>query len=437
MGENRCQFYKASFLNTFLSNGDWKRKPQTLITAVIIALLVLVWDLQIRPDVTLTPAGLPSAVWPAAAGALEVGDAQSASFTLVASGHIPMPPNTPAAHASSLVAMPASSAASVLAFWFAGTRESAPDVQIAFSWFDRASQAWQPARFVVNKEVMGAQLGFGLRRLGNPVAWRDVEGRIHLFVVATGLGGWAAGRVLHLKQKSPFADGSKAFAAIEFEAVRVLPLSWLWNTSHLVRSAPLPLANGGMVLPLYFELGLKYPVAARFDALGEFQGVQRLSHRGDVLQPSLVMQDATHWLALLRDHGPAHKIAVARTANAGLDWADEPSLSLPNPDASVAGLGLAPQWMVLAYNPSTTGRQALALAVSANGQDWRAVTTLAQGDEKSEFSYPALTWADDSLWVSYTDQRQRIAWTRLRLLPGTMANRSATTTPPISSEVKP
>jgi predicted neuraminidase len=139
----------------------------------------------------------------------------------------------------------------------------------------------------------------------------------------------------------------------------------------------------------------------------------------------------------LRDHGPAHKIAVARTANAGLDWADEPSLSLPNPDASVAGLGLAPQWMVLAYNPSTTGRQALALAVSANGQDWRAVTTLAQGDEKSEFSYPALTWADDSLWVSYTDQRQRIAWTRLRLLPGTMANRSATTTPPISSEVKP
>jgi predicted neuraminidase len=355
---------------------------------------------------------MPAAVWPAPN---LPHSAANTRFSVLARGHIPMPANTPAAHASSLVAMPDDSPATVLAFWFAGQRESAPDVQIAFSWFDRATQAWQPARFVVNKDVIGAQLGFGLRRLGNPVGWRDAQGRIHLFVVATGLGGWAAGRVLHLMEKSGLSATSTSLSAIEFEAVRVLPLSWLWNTSHLVRNAPLPLADGGMVLPLYFELGVKYPTAARFGPAGEFLGLTRLSARGTLLQPALVMQDPTHWLAFLREHGPGRRVAVAATSDAGQTWQDRPDASLPNPDAAVAGLGLSVQLMVLAYNPSTTGRQQLRLGASANGLDWQTVADLAQGDAQSEFSYPALSWAGGNLWVSYTDQRQRIAWVRLGL----------------------
>jgi len=382
-----------------------------------LAVAVLVWDVGLRGSLPHEGSSVP-AVWPVPSPLAAV-DAPRANtvFTVIASGNIPMPANTPAAHASTLLAMPATSAASVLAFWFAGQRESAPDVQIAFSWFDRATAQWTPARFVVNKEAVGNALGFGVRRLGNPVAWLDAKGRVHLFVVATGLGGWAAGRVLHLEQKEPIAHDASALNAMVFEPVRVLPLSWLWNTSHLVRSAPLALADGGMLLPLYFELGIKYPVAARLGPTGEFLGLQRLSRRASLLQPTLVMQDATHWLAFLRDHSPERKVAVVQTTNAGLDWHDLPNLTLDNPDASVAGLGLRPGLMVLAYNPSTTGRQTLDLSMSANGQDWHTIATLAQGGGNSEFSYPALTWADDSLWVSYTDQRQRIAWQRLALTP--------------------
>jgi predicted neuraminidase len=197
----------------------------------------------------------------------------------------------------------------------------------------------------------------------------------------------------------------------------VLPLSWLWNTSHLVRNAPLPLADGGMVLPLYFELGIKYPVAARFGSRGEFVGLTRLSARGSVLQPALAMQSGTRWLAFLRNHGADHQIAAVGTSDAGHTWHDLPDLNLPNPDAAVASLGLSPQLMVMAYNPSTSGRQRLDLSASANGTDWAAALTLASGDEHSEFSYPSIAWGDDSLWVSYTDQRQRIAWKRLKLKP--------------------
>ena len=353
--------------------------------------------------------GAPAAVWPI--GASKV---QGEALTVLARGTIPMPANTPAAHASTLLPMPVDSPASLLAFWFAGTRESAPDVQIAMSALDRATQQWQPARFVVNREALGQQLGHGVRRLGNPVAWRDAAGRIHLFVVGTGLGGWAAGRVVHLRQ----TPGSPPQAP-EFEALRVLPLSWLWNTSHLVRTAPLPLEGGGMLLPLYFELGIKYAVAARFEPQGEFLGLQRISGHDGWLQPAVAMLGPTDWLALMRDHSSQRKVAAARSSDAGQTWQDLPPLALDNPDASVASLGLRPGLMLLAHNPSTTGRETLRLSLSADGLHWTPLTDLAQaaaappGQPSAESSYPAMAWADGSLWISYTEQRSRIAWVRL------------------------
>jgi hypothetical protein len=346
----------------------------------------------------------------AAAAAIAPGPADPLApgrWVPVARGTIPMPPGVPAAHASVLVAMPAADSAALTTFWFAGDRESAPNVQIAASRFDRTRQSWSPARIVVNRHAMGAQLGFGLRRLGNPVAWVDVLGRMHLFVVATGGGGWAASRVLHLRQ----AAGSSA-SDLQFEPLRVLPLSWLWNLSYLVRTAPLPLADGGIVLPAYFELGAKTPVALRFDAQGEWLGMVRMSRRTHVLQPTLLATSATDWLALLRDTRPNGKIGVSQTNDGGQTWFDAPDLPLDNPDAGVATLSVGAQHL-LVFNPSTSSRQGLRLAQSVNGSQWATARELETGMPGQEFSYPALAWADRSLWVSYTDQRKSIAWQRL------------------------
>ncbi|WP_223904610.1 exo-alpha-sialidase [Rhodoferax lithotrophicus] len=334
-------------------------------------------------------------------------------LVLQAKGHIPMPPDTPAAHASSLLPMPADGPQSVLAFWFAGTKESAPDIGIAASGFDRATQQWQAARFVVERQALGQVLGFGVRRIGNPVAWLDADHKVHLFVVATGPGGWAASRIVHLRQ----SNAGAGMAQLAFEPVRVLPLSWWWNVSYLVRTAPLTLQDGGMVLPVHFELGLKYPVALRFDRQGEFLGMVRMSQRTHVLQPTLVMQSESHWLALMRDQRPEGRVTVAQTQDGGQHWQDTPDLALVNPDASVAALGLAPGRMLLAHNSSAHTRTLLDLSQSANGQDWTLAQPLAHGSAAQEFSYPALAWADDSLWVSYTDQRQRIAWQRFGINP--------------------
>ena len=323
-------------------------------------------------------------------------------------GMIPMPDGLAAAHASSLLPMPANHAAALTAFWFAGDRESAPNVQIAASQFDRASQQWTAARLVVDRFVMGQQLGFGLRRLGNPVAWTDGSGRMHLFVVATGWGGWAASRVLHLRQSS----AGSGPAELAFGPVRVLPLSWLWNTSHLVRNAPMALDDGGMVLPVYFELGIKYPVALRFDREGAFRGLTRMSQHTHLLQPALVAQTPQQWLALMRDTRPNGKIGVAQTLDGGRHWSDLPDLVLDNPDAAVAAIAAGAGSLLMVHNPSVNSRSALDLSRSSDGAHWERVNALEQGTPPAEFSYPAMAWADGSLWVSYTAGRKRIAWKR-------------------------
>lgn len=324
-----------------------------------------------------------------------------------------MPAGVPAAHASSLWPQPAGQAVSLLACWFAGTRESGPDVQIVCSSFDRAQQRWSEAWVAVNRQAAGAGLGLGLRRLGNPVVWRDARGRHHLFVVATGLGGWAAGRILHLRE----AAGAAPDATPAFEPLRVLPLSWLWNISHLVRAMPLPLRDGGMVLPAYFELGKKYPVALRFDAQGDFRGMVRMSQRGDLLQPTLLARSETDWLALLRDNSAERKLHAVSTQDGGRHWQDLPDPGLANPDAAVAGLALQPGRLFMAHNPRPESRAQLMLSASADGLHWTPVQMLAEGGARSEFSYPSMAWADGSLWVSYTEQRQAIAWQRFAFEP--------------------
>lgn len=372
-----------------------------LLCALVLAVLAMAAEWALRP-VGPVPA---RAVVHAAAAPVAVDVTR---LHKVAQGDLPMPAGAAAAHASSLLVMPPGGPSALTVFWFSGERESGPGVQIAASQWDRSMQAWSAPHIVANRHVLGAQLGHGVRRLGNPVAWMDADGRIHLFVVATGWGGWAASRILHLRQSSH----SLNLDALEFSPVRVLPLSWLWNTSHLVRNTPLPLADGGMVLPVHFELGWKYPVALRFDARGGFQGMVRMSARKHLLQPTLLAQSPDHWIGLLRDESANGKVGAVATDDGGQHWRDLPDLALDNPDASVGGMALGAGQMVLAHNSSPGSRARLDLSHSSDGVHWSLLATLASGAPMDEFSYPSMAWADNSLWISYTVDRQRLAWQR-------------------------
>lgn len=343
-----------------------------------------------------------------------------ADYRVVYEGLIPMPEGVPAAHASSLVALPEThplhTHKALAAFWFAGTRESAADVQIASATFDRERKAWDTPQWVVNRHAVGKDLGIQIRRIGNPVAWADARGRLHLFVVATGLGGWAASRVVHLTEQAP----------MQFKVVRTLPLTALvpaLNTSTLVRTVPLPLSDGGAVLPLYFEIGIKYGVAVRLSAEGEMQSITRITQRREVLQPTLVAHSPTHWSAFMRDYSPTEMVARSETFDAGAHWQDAGNLTLSNPGASIAALRLSSGGLMLAHNPAGRGREVLLLSTSTNQPLSWTTRTLIDGVKADEYSYPTLIEVPQDpaakttppdVWLSYTHMRRAIAFKQLR-----------------------
>ena len=354
---------------------------------------------------------------PASAAISNIPSHSDHVWTLEAQGLVPQPPLIPAAHASNLVALPNDPRFSLAVFWFAGSKEAQPDVRIAMSLWSRQQQAWTEPVWVVDRISAGDALGKGILHIGNPVAWLDQQQRLHLFVVGTGLGGWAASRVVHLRQPSDHISPSQP----QFEVIGQLPLSWLWNLSHLVRHAPLPLADGGMVLPLHFELGKHFPVFAWFSANGEFQGIQRLVNINHVLQPAVVAMNATHWLAYMRSLPPYEKVSLISSTDAGVHWSSHDELSMSNQNSAVAALLLPSYGVVMARNPLERARSLLVMHHSEDGLAWTAPQTLADGSTGSEYSYPSLSWVDDRLWISYTHLRQGIAWQRWRTEPAVKA----------------
>jgi predicted neuraminidase len=333
---------------------------------------------------------------------------------------VPMPTGMPAAHASNLVAIPGSE--DLRAAWFAGSRESGSDVVIATSRYSAAKRQWGEAVTLIDRPGLGQALGFAVRRLGNPVLWLDAAKQLHLFVVATGPGGWAASRIAHVQFVGEPMRCIEEPQACTIQA-RVLPLSPLWNVSHLVRHAPAALEDGGMVLPAYFELGRKYPVALRFDARGQLLGWQRLSATPTLLQPALVSTDGAGWTAFLRDTSPARRIhSVSAQA-----WGQPPGaakpLELPNPNAAVAAIRIPDGSIVMAFNPSEKDRRALVLAQGDGAGAWTMLGQLeSSGIHKGEYSYPALALTHDrsgqwTLHASYTFERRSIRHVAVALKP--------------------
>ena len=328
----------------------------------------------------------------------EVAARGNVKLTKVSETTIPMPPGVPSAHASTLAALPGDA---MIAFWWAGSRESGPDVKVYSSRF--AAGAWSAPREVVSRDSLAATLGFGVRRIGNTVAWTERNGKVHLFVVATGLGGWAASRIVHLV--STDLGGN-------FAVLRVLPMSPLFNTSVLVRTTPVALADGGWWLPVYFELGIKYPMLMAFDAKGDPRWVSRIGSRITTLQPAVVASSETEAHAWMRDASDEQKVQHAISRDGGASWQDQPALELANHSSSVAAHRLTRGGMLMLHNPvlkGGTARNILRLSLSNDARSWKHMLDVVTGTTDEEFSYPALQQVGDEVHITYTSRRQAIA----------------------------
>lgn len=319
------------------------------------------------------------------------------------------------AHSSTLVALPGGD---VLAVWYGGSREGARDVALYQSRYRRARGGWSPPRAIIDTPRTQRRLRRFVKKVGNPVLY-DAGGRLWLFFVSVSVGGWS-GSAINL-----------AWSDDEGEHWRIgkrLVTSPFLNVSTLVRTAPVPYADGSVGVPVYHEFLGKFGELLRLDARGRILQKVRMSWGRHSLQPAVAPLSAREALAVFRYSGPRpRRLLAARTRDSGRHWSAERALGLPNPNAAVALLRLDDGRLLLVFNDAEKGRHDLSLAVSADaGRHWRRLHRFEHESARGRrfrFSYPSLVQAEDGMFhLSYTWNKRRIkhvmfnrAWLERRL----------------------
>jgi predicted neuraminidase len=218
-----------------------------------------------------------------------------------------------------------------------------------------------------------------------------------------------------------------------FKVRRVLPMSPVFNTSVLVRSTPVGLADGGWWLPVYFEIGHKYPMLVSFDANGDPQNLTRIGARTRSLQPTLVPVSPTEVRAWMRDARKDNSVVQqAVSHDGGATWEDLGPTNIRNLGTSLAVLRLHSGSLLMLGNQGTnrkTARSTLSLSISSDGQTWKPLTDIIAGQPGDEFSYPAMFQVGDELHITYTHQRRAIAHHRMKIYDGRSRNELARTRP--------
>lgn len=290
------------------------------------------------------------------------------------------------AHSATLAAMPDGS---LVAAWYAGSGEGAPDVGIYVAG-RLPGGAWSEPRLAISRERVMRDLRRNAISLGNPVLVADSAGRLGIVFVSICAGRWS-GSSMNVAW-SP--DGGRSWGPVS-----KLSLNPLANLSALPRNPPAPLAGGGWAVPIYQEfLGL-FPEILWLQPRGDgfAAAVSRIAGGMSVFQPALVPLSERRAVALLRDGKRERRsMQAAWTDDAGRTWTAPADAGLPNPNSGVCAVRLPDGDLLCAFNDHSPGkRENLRLAVSRDGgRSWQRIATLEE-QAGQEFSYPYMIVGSD------------------------------------------
>jgi predicted neuraminidase len=313
--------------------------------------------------------------------------------------------DAPSVHAASLIAL---KDGAVRAFWFAGSREGAPDVVINTAVYDPQAARWSAPTVVMDR--VGAERGLSryIAKLGNPVPARTADGRMQLFFVTVSIGGWAGSSISTL-----ISDDE----GLTWDRPERLIASPLINLSTLVKSPPVMFADGRMGLPAYHEWVGRFGEFLRIDA-NQVIDKRRMSSGRSAIQPAIFVDSAQEANAFFRQTRPSSQpkqIPVSETANAGQSWTIGKDLEIANPNSAVAALTLSNGSRVLVLNNIEAGRYRLVMLISeTKTSPWKVAQVLEDdeslaNDQRREFSYPYLiTVNGEDAHLAYTWDRKKI-----------------------------
>ncbi len=313
--------------------------------------------------------------------------------------------DAPSVHAASLIAL---KDGAVRAFWFAGSREGAPDVVINSSVFDPRAARWSAPTVVMSRVSAEKGLSRYIAKLGNPVPARMADGRMQLFFVTVSIGGWAGSSI-----SSVISDDE----GLTWTKPQRLIASPLINLSTLVKSPALQFSDGRLGLPAYHEWIGRFGELLRIQD-GQIIDKRRMSSGRGAIQPTVFVDNAQEASAFFRQARPSSQvkqIPVSETKDAGQTWKIAKDLEIPNPNAAVASLTLSDGTRLMVLNNIEVGRSRLVMVMrKANSLDWEVIQVLEDdealpSDQRREYSYPYLiTVQGDDAHLAYTWDRKRI-----------------------------
>ena len=322
-------------------------------------------------------------------GAAAVSGRAQAPSPVVASEFVFETAPFASAHASTI----AHTGSGLVAAWFGGTREGAPDVgiwtsrQVNGRWSDPTEVAtgvqadgtrhpcWNPVLFETRKGTLALFYKVGPR----PTTWWGMvrtstdDGRT-----------WSEARrlpdgVLGPVKNKPvrLADGT----IISGSSTETPDAQNLWRI-HFERST-----DGGNT----WTVVRPAPVS---------EGVEI-----GAIQPSILIHADGRLQAVGRSR--SQRVFETWSTDKGRSWSPVALTTLPNPSAGTDAVTLADGRHLIVYNHTPKGRTPLNVAVSRDGRTWESALVLES--EPGEYSYPAVIQAPDGMiHITYTWKRQRI-----------------------------
>lgn len=314
-------------------------------------------------------------------------------------------PHRPTAHCATLAELPDGS---LLAGWFGGSYETAPDVAILTARRDPQRGGWSPPEVAV--EVPG-------QTLGQPVFLVHPNGELWLFFdlapsfQAAAVSPPAPNR--HLLPPIAYWDWTRAQPfrqrSLDYGRTWQAPEPLLDYPGLMFRSRPL-LLPGRIILPVYDENTWESRMLISDDEGRSWRLTAPLRTPGGNIHPCVVRLPGHRLLAYLRTGGAGGVIWRSASADGGETWSQPTPTSFPNPNSGLDLLRLENGALVLAFNNSDRRRTPLCLALAEAGESWQWQRTLEDdADEGAEFSYPTLLQSRDGLiHVVYTYRREHI-----------------------------
>ena len=312
-----------------------------------------------------------------------------------------------ACHASTIVE---TEDGTLIAAWFAGSKEGAGDVAIWSSIKEKGAEKWSEPRIVGDADEENVPCW-------NPVLFEPKDGPTMLFYKqGREISKWQG--VLLLSR-----DGGRTWGER-----RVLPEFFIGP----VKNKPVQLADGSILCPSSTEHDgwrVHFEFIPALDKTWSRTEAINTKEEGGAIQPSVLFHRDGKLQAICRNRVGVGRLWQTWSDDGGRTWSKLEPTTLPNPCSGTDAVTLSDGRQLLVYNHTTTltgGRNILNVAISDDGKVWRAIGTLENA--KGEYSYPAVIQSEDgTIHITYTWKRKKIAHVALdptRLVGGEIVDAS-------------